>query len=74
MSTHCNMSNHINGVNGHMATSAPSPVLDAPTTSKDSDAQAETDFLIVGCGPAGASLACFLGSHGELRQSFWLDS
>ncbi|PHH67606.1 hypothetical protein CDD80_705 [Ophiocordyceps camponoti-rufipedis] len=23
-----------------------------------------TDFLIVGCGPAGASLACFLGSHG----------
>jgi len=24
----------------------------------------ETDFLVVGCGPAGASLACFLASHG----------
>ncbi|KAL1858199.1 hypothetical protein VTK73DRAFT_7910 [Phialemonium thermophilum] len=24
----------------------------------------ETDFLIVGCGPAGASLACFLASYG----------
>lgn len=35
----------------------------------------ETDFLIVGAGPAGASLACFLTSYGEclaeeeLRQS-----
>lgn len=25
----------------------------------------ETDFLVVGCGPAGASLSCFLASHGE---------
>lgn len=25
----------------------------------------ETDFLIVGAGPAGASLACFLGQNGE---------
>jgi ribulose 1,5-bisphosphate synthetase/thiazole synthase len=25
---------------------------------------AETEFLIVGAGPAGASLACFLASHG----------
>jgi hypothetical protein len=24
----------------------------------------ETEFLIVGTGPAGAALACFLGSHG----------
>ena len=24
----------------------------------------ETDLLIVGTGPAGASLACFLASHG----------
>ena len=23
-----------------------------------------TEFLIVGAGPAGAALACFLGSHG----------
>lgn len=28
------------------------------------DSQLETTFLIVGAGPAGASLACFLGSHG----------
>lgn len=28
-----------------------------------------TEFLIVGAGPAGASLACFLGSYGELGQS-----
>jgi len=26
----------------------------------------ETEFLIVGTGPAGASLACFLGSHGRV--------
>lgn len=25
----------------------------------------DTEFLIVGAGPAGASLACFLGSHGK---------
>ncbi|CAH0051948.1 unnamed protein product [Clonostachys solani] len=24
----------------------------------------DTEFLIIGCGPAGASLACFLASHG----------
>lgn len=27
-------------------------------------AMLKTDFLIVGAGPAGASLACFLGAHG----------
>lgn len=31
----------------------------APVTS--------TDVLIVGTGPAGASLACFLASYGELQ-------
>jgi ribulose 1,5-bisphosphate synthetase/thiazole synthase len=25
----------------------------------------ETDLLIVGAGPAGAALACFLGQHGK---------
>lgn len=25
----------------------------------------ETEFLIVGTGPAGGALACFLGSHGR---------
>ena len=27
----------------------------------------ETELLIVGAGPAGASLACFLASHGRAR-------
>lgn len=26
----------------------------------------DTEFLIVGAGPAGAALACFLGSYGKL--------
>lgn len=29
------------------------------------EAVIETDLLIVGAGPAGASLACFLGDHGK---------
>lgn len=29
------------------------------------DAAAETEFLVVGAGPAGAGLACFLTSYGE---------
>lgn len=29
-----------------------------------SDHAVDTEFLIVGAGPAGAALACFLGSHG----------
>jgi NADPH-dependent 2,4-dienoyl-CoA reductase/sulfur reductase-like enzyme len=28
----------------------------------------ETDLLIVGAGPAGASLACFLASHGRSQK------
>lgn len=35
----------------------------------------DTDFLIVGAGPAGASLGCFLGKYGrELRITFWFIS
>lgn len=35
------------------------------TESKHSSpAVIQTDLLIVGAGPAGASLACFLASHG----------
>lgn len=30
----------------------------------------KTDFLVVGAGPAGASLACFLGQNGELFHIF----
>lgn len=29
------------------------------------DHELDTEFLIVGCGPAGASLACFLASYGK---------
>ncbi len=32
----------------------------------------KTDLLIVGAGPAGAALACFLASHGRcLPQCAW---
>lgn len=31
-----------------------------------SDGVIDTEFLVVGAGPAGAALACFLGSYGEL--------
>lgn len=31
----------------------------------------ETEFLIVGAGPAGASLACFLASHGKQDSALW---
>jgi glycine/D-amino acid oxidase-like deaminating enzyme len=41
-----------------------------PTTtngnSKMDDEMVKTDLLIIGAGPAGASLACFLASHGEV--------
>jgi hypothetical protein len=30
-----------------------------------SDITIKTDLLIVGAGPAGAGLACFLAAHGE---------
>jgi NADPH-dependent 2,4-dienoyl-CoA reductase/sulfur reductase-like enzyme len=33
--------------------------------SNGSPATVVTDLLIVGTGPAGASLACFLASHGK---------
>ena len=33
-------------------------------SAHDSCHAVDTEFLIVGAGPAGAALACFLGSHG----------
>lgn len=35
------------------------------TINGNHDAALETEFLVVGAGPAGAGLACFLTSHGE---------
>jgi len=33
--------------------------------NSDANADINTDYLIVGTGPAGASLACFLAQNGE---------
>ncbi len=38
----------------------------------DSDIEVFTDYLIVGTGPAGASLACFLTQHGECAICIYL--
>jgi NADH dehydrogenase FAD-containing subunit len=35
------------------------------------DAALNLDFLIVGAGPAGASLACFLGKYGSSAPAKW---
>lgn len=64
--------NGINGhdLNGNGINTSTSPSIGTVNTVNgasmdDSDAcHVDTDFLVVGCGPAGASLACFLGSHG----------
>ena len=42
------------GTNGECEEALPPPVI------------LETDLLIIGAGPAGASLACFLAQHGML--------
>ena len=39
------------------------PELSGAATPSDSNI-VETDLLVVGAGPAGAGLACFLASHG----------
>ena len=73
-----------NGTNGHVpsgngantSTTTPTGQVNAEINgalTNDSDVgHLETDFLVVGCGPAGASLACFLGSHGAYKVSFLL--
>ncbi len=44
------------------------------TTAADqkSNCGPDTNFLIVGCGPAGASLACFLSSYGVSEPKMFL--
>lgn len=45
------------------------PRLASRDNTFHSDAEiVETDLLIVGTGPAGASLACFLASHGMITS------
>lgn len=39
-----------------------------PPRAASAAAEVDTDFLIVGCGPAGASLACFLAAYGARRR------
>ncbi|KAL1621155.1 hypothetical protein SLS54_005650 [Diplodia seriata] len=38
--------------------------VSTPSSAKTTDVQLEVDTLIIGAGPAGAALACFLTSHG----------
>lgn len=69
----------VHNTNGHApkghgsdtSTSPPTGPTNAETngagTSDGDICHVETDFLVVGCGPAGASLACFLGSHGAYK-------
>ena len=44
--------------------SAPIRTTLFPTHSDDTGAVVEVDHLVVGAGPAGASMGCFLGRHG----------
>jgi hypothetical protein len=39
------------------------------TTPAQNAPVVETDLLIIGTGPAGASLACFLTQHGQCGKS-----
>ena len=39
------------------------------TETENGVVDVETEFLVVGCGPAGASLSCFLGSYGKPDQA-----
>ncbi|POR38183.1 Uncharacterized protein TPAR_01612 [Tolypocladium paradoxum] len=54
--------NEINGT--HDIRNFPSSNNPSLTVDGESGSAVDTDFLIVGCGPAGASLACFLSSYG----------
>jgi glycine/D-amino acid oxidase-like deaminating enzyme len=41
--------------------------------SSTSSGVVETDLLIIGAGPAGASLACFLAQHGQFSMIICTD-
>jgi hypothetical protein len=54
------LSNTPNGINGTSRSYSTTPGYSSESTTPD----VETEFLIAGAGPAGASLACFLTSYG----------
>lgn len=63
-------SNGTNGTNGTNGLAA-QPSINGQNGSTTPDHQikssvVETEFLVVGAGPAGAALACFLTSYGML--------
>lgn len=42
-----------------------------PARSKNMTApEVQTEYLVVGAGPAGASLACFLGQNGKQTRAY----
>ncbi|KAL5363812.1 FAD binding domain-containing protein [Aspergillus floccosus] len=70
------LKNHNNGSAGMtQSAAADPPTIDKILASAHGNCSAhdtchavDTDFLIIGAGPAGAALACFLGSHECLRD------
>lgn len=60
-----------------MATSNSSQLVVKPETAdlnRTGTALIKTDFLIIGAGPAGGTLGCFLGFHGKPEIPFRCDS
>lgn len=53
-----------NGVNGTGIQAAGLYQQSSRASSSQAPGEVDTEFFIVGAGPAGASLACFLASHG----------
>ncbi|KAF4334390.1 monooxygenase FAD-binding [Fusarium beomiforme] len=68
MTPHANVSSLAAGTNGSIGDSMgkkqQNGISSSPTEFIETNQVINTDFLIAGCGPAGASLACFLGSYG----------
>lgn len=69
---------HINSdkMTAYLTNDNSSPAMDGTSINaqgngfaRDSCDAVDAEFLIVGAGPAGAALACFLGSHGMYLHS-----
>lgn len=56
------MAGIVDNANG---TAAASHGVNGPRPSPSTGPGVDTDFLVVGGGPAGASLACFLATYGN---------